>query len=685
MDISFISGQLDIPPSSMKYFTDSKVVLGYIGNRTRRFYTYVSHRVTSIQEFSSPEQWNYVPSERNPADAATRSSLQDIDVALDQWLSGPTYLLQDVCSTNVTEHFPLLQPDDDKEIRPEIFVKKTSVGSSLLPIVHRFDKFSSWKALLSAFVILIHIVKAFRKDYSGICRGWHICDGVRDKGLDKEVELFVISEVQKEHYSMEISALKSGIPLSKDSPILSLSPYLDASGLLRVGGRLRNMRNSLGLASLNPVIIPKGHIAKLLVLHYHELIFHQGRHITEGAIRSNGFWIIGAKKTISFLLHQCVECRKLRGRPTHQKMADLPEDRLSPGPPFTSVGVDVFGPWQIVTRKTCGAVAHRKRWAVLFTCMTTRAVHIEVLEDLSSSCFINSLRRFVAIRGPVKKFRSDRGTNFVGAVDNLKVDVIHVEDPKLQKHLRESEAVWHFNAPHSSHMGGVWERAIGMARRILDGILLKTSYKDLTHEVLSTFLAEVTAVMNSRPITAVDTDSDDPLVLSPNLLLTQKQGDVPRFAEDIGLKDMYTAQWKQVQVLSNMFWKRWRDSYLDQLQNRRKWKLEHPNIKKGDVVLIIDKNTHRSQWPIAVVKDVIVSSDNLVRKAVVRLFKGGKSVLYTRPNLRVDCVVGRLIFITYLSKHPSDLPIVFGFFSNSLNSKLSSLTWSYCCCSYIKV
>ena len=113
-------------------------------------------------------------------------------------------------------------------------------------------------------------------------------------------------------------------------------------------------------------------------------------------------------------------------------MADLPLDRLIPGPPFSSVGLDVFGPWPVVTRKTRGGSAQSKRWAVLFTCLTTRAVHIEVIEDMSSSCFINALRRFIALRGPVKLFRSDKGTNFVGAVDDLRVNVINVEGNKVQ-------------------------------------------------------------------------------------------------------------------------------------------------------------------------------------------------------------------------------------------------------------
>jgi hypothetical protein len=109
-------------------------------------------------------------------------------------------------------------------------------------------------------------------------------------------------------------------------------------------------------------------------------------------------------------------------------MADLPTDRLTPSPPFTFVGVDVFGPWSITTRRTRGGQANSKRWAVLFTCLVTRAIHIEIIEEMSTSSFINALRRFYALRGKVKEFRSDRGTNFIGATDPLHIDAVNVED-----------------------------------------------------------------------------------------------------------------------------------------------------------------------------------------------------------------------------------------------------------------
>ena len=173
----------------------------------------------------------------------------------------------------------------------------------------------------------------------------------------------------------------------------------------------------------------------LLVRHFHELTFHQGRHITEGALRSAGYWVIGSKRLVAMIIRQCVTCKKLRGHFKIQKISDLPEDRLHPGPPFTFIGIDTFGPWPIIHRKTRGGCAQQKRWAILFTCLVSRAIHIEVTEKLSSSSFINAFRRFIALRGNVKLVRSHRGTNFIGAIQDLGISAEFSENGPVDKTL----------------------------------------------------------------------------------------------------------------------------------------------------------------------------------------------------------------------------------------------------------
>ena len=205
---------------------------------------------------------------------------------------------------------------------------------------------------------------------------------------------------------------------------------------------------------------------------------------------------------------------------------------------FTSVGVDIFGPWEVVTRRTRGIPANSKRWAALFSCHVTRAVHIEVVKEMSASSFINALKRFTAIRGQAKEYRSDRGTNFIGAVDPLQIDAINVEDSPVRDFLYSRGTVWIFNPPHASHMGGAWERMIGVTRGILNSMMMEHAAQGLTHEVLTTFLAEASAIINSRPLTSIPSDPDSPFILTPSILLTQKTDTVSEAVCDTDVKDL---------------------------------------------------------------------------------------------------------------------------------------------------
>lgn len=280
-----------------------------------------------------------------------------------------------------------------------------------------------------------------------------MCQNTKRESALKDTGHFILRCVQRRAFKVELKAIEGKHDLPRNSRIHDLSPYIDDVGLFIVGGRLNNSKSS-GLASLNPVIVPNGHVATLLVRFFHNKIF-QGRTITEGAVRSHVLWILGGKRLISSIIYACVVCRKLRKTHKEQKMTDLPLNRLTPGPPFTYVGLDVFGPWAVVTRKIRGESAQKKRWAVLFTCLTTRTVHIEVIEDISSSCFINALRRFVGLRETVKLSRSDKGTNFIGAVNDLNVNSITVEDKIVQTYLKDNRKTWLFNAPPPLHL--TWE------------------------------------------------------------------------------------------------------------------------------------------------------------------------------------------------------------------------------------
>ena len=270
-------------------------------------------------------------------------------------------------------------------------------------------------------------------------------------------------------------------------------------------------------------------------------------------IRSSGFWIVNSSSLVGQHISKCVTCRKLRAVPQQQMMAELPTDRLKQVPPFTSSAVDYFGPFYIREGRK-----EMKRYGVLFTCMASRAIHLEIATSLTTDSFLNAYRRFVCRRGPIQQLRSDQGTNFVGAKNEMQAALNEMNHEKIQRELLKDNCdwfAWKMNAPHASHMGGVWERQIRTVRSVLTG-LLQSHGSQLDDESLRTLMIEAKGYCQ-QPSTF--------------------QG-----------ADVYSRKrWRRVQQLTNEFWQRWRKSYLQTLQTRQKWTTPQKNLEEGDTV-----NTH---------------------------------------------------------------------------------------------
>nr|XP_055027142.1 uncharacterized protein LOC129416781 [Misgurnus anguillicaudatus] len=620
-----IQDELDLGLNDVKFFTDSKVVLGYIYNESKRFYVYDHNRVQRICQSSRPEQWHYVRTEENPADHASRS-LPASCLVQTSWFTGPSFLHQPpVEKTQTNETFELIEPEKDSEIQPQVQTCATNLEKPELTS-DRFQRFSTFASLVRGVAFLVHMAKSCKHtNQNSKCKGWHRCDLPRTPDEMDQARNVILKTTQKAAFAKELSALQSNQAVSKSSRLWKLSPVIE-NDFICVGGRLKH--SQVAAAEKNPIILPKdSHISLLLTRHHHEQVKHQGRHLTEGAIRAAGLWILGGKGLVNSVLHKCIICRKLRGKLEEQRMADLPSERPKTCPPFTYVGLDVFGPWSVTTRRTRGGQEESKRWAIMFCCMSSRAVHVEVIESMDTSSCINALRRFFALRGPAKQLRSDCGTNFIGACKELGMDKM------VQRYLSEQGCSWEFNPPHSSHMGGSWERMIGIARRILDSMFLQLNTR-LTHDVLCTLMAEVTAIINARPLLPVSTDPEQPFILSPSMLLTRKTG-VPPPPGDFLDRDLYTKQWRQVQALANQFWTRWSREYLPCLQQRQKWTVPRKNLQVGDVVLLRDKQIARNCWPMARITAIFPGLDGHVRKVEVTTSDQGNIKTFLRPIAEV--------------------------------------------------
>ena len=327
---------------------------------------------------------------------------------------------------------------------------------------------------------------------------------------------------------------------------------------------------------------------------------------------------------------RCVKCIRLRGSPSTQKMSDLPRDRVQAAEPFTFTGVDYFGPFYIREKRS-----EVKRWAVMFTCMSSRAVHLETANSLSADSFLNAYRRFVGRRGPVRRLYCDQGTNFIGGRSLLEAALKEADHKKIKDELLKEDCDWvefRMNVPHASHMGGTWERQIRTARAVFSSILAKHGHC-LDDELLRTVMVETEAIINGMPLSYAsmsDTNTVEPL--TPQQLLTLKSKVVcplpGRFCEE----DLYAKhRWRRVQFLANLFWTRWRREFLPTLHERRRWQAREPNLRDGDIVIVADDAVPRGRWPVGRVVRTYPSEDGLVRK--VRLQIGQSE--YDRPVSRL--------------------------------------------------
>ncbi|XP_077257508.1 uncharacterized protein LOC143894759 [Temnothorax americanus] len=294
-----------------------------------------------------------------------------------------------------------------------------------------------------------------------------------------------------------------------------LTAYIDAQGIIRVGGRLN--QSALAQDSKHQAILPRhSRLSTLIISHAHLRTLHGGTQLTLAHVRQS-YWIIGGRAPVKSHILRCVVCARQRGIRAHQLMGQLPLSRVTPSRPFTHTGVDYAGPLTIKTWKGRGAKTY-KGWICVFVCFSTSAIHLEVVSDYSSEGFIAAFRRFSARRGIAQTIYSDCGTTFIGADAALKKMFIQSsqEHQRIAQILQQDCTRWEFNPPGALHMGGKWEAVVKSVKFHLRRTIGETL---LTTEELTTLLTQIEAILNSRPLEPLSDDPEDVSALTPGHFL----------------------------------------------------------------------------------------------------------------------------------------------------------------------
>ena len=640
-----IKSELEYENIEDHYWTDSKVVLGFISNESNRFHVYIANRVQMIHDHTTPSQWHHVEGALNTADEGSRGVSPKDFVEKSKWIEGPDFLKEPVDSWLKIDNYENSLDPESPEVR-KVKVNTSTVKESS-DICKRLQRFSSWHKVKVAVALCLRYKRKLREKV--LEKRKALRDGVTERGSTdgtstspelnvtdlEEAEVEILKQVQRDAFPLEMRSLQNiqanakygsreldkekKTLLKKTSSLRTLDPVLDSDGIMRVGGRIR--RANLSVTLRNPIVLPKSsHITSLIISHVHERTHHGGRGMTLNELRASGYWIVSGNAMVRKFISKCVRCRYLRGSHGEQKMADLPKSRVEPAPPFTYCGVDFFGPWHVQRGRTVV-----KRYGALFTCLASRAVHVEVADSLETDAFINALRRFLCRRGPVREIRCDRGTNFIGAETELKKAIEEIDDEKIKAELIKANIDWIKNPACASNFGGVWERQIRSIRSVMNS-LIKEHGNRLDEDSLRTFLCEAEYTINNRPLT-VET-LNDPLSappLSPSMLLTGKTRLVLPPPGEFKKEDLYCRRkWRRVQHLAQEFWSRWSKEYLQQLQARNKWLRPRRNFQVGDVVLLKENQSPRNRWPMAKVVDTHPDDHDQVRSVTVLTSNGSE-------------------------------------------------------------
>lgn len=425
----------------------------------------------------------------------------------------------------------------------------------------------------------------------------------KEEALSEDEETRIIKDVQLKHFPKEVANIKTDFARS-------LRLFKDKRGVLRSEGRYKNAK--WPAEQKHPILLPKDNeFTSKIIETTHTKNYHVGVSHTLALVRMK-YWVPQGRAQVQKILRKCQQCKKYGGGPYKlPQMAALPEERINYQRAFQFIGLDCFGPLM------CTNGSLEKRWVCLFTCLAVRAVHMEVVKDLSAEECLLAMRRFVASRGMPQLIISDNALQF-----KLTSDVL------TSKYCIENQIRWKFIPELAPWFGGFYERLIGLVKhcmkRTIDKHLLNTNQ-------LSTIIKEIEAVINTRPLTTVGTELEH--IISPSDFLCAGGPLVMETSDNEFLPQSATVTkatlvegWKRGQAILREFAKMFVDQYLTSLRNQRSTHKQSriavdvvPQI--GDIVQL-RKDSSRVHWKTGRVTEVIKGSDGKIRVAKVTMPSG---------------------------------------------------------------
>ena len=562
---------------STPYFcwTDSMICCGWIKRKTK-WKQFVQNRVLEIRRFTDTENWRHIPGLENPADLVSRGSSLNRLMESDLWKHGPSWLssenafkLPDMPVT-ASPTSPLIEEESEPE--PSNMLEIQTSNSDLIEesTLWNAKEFSSWQRFLSTIGWVKRFIFNLKKPRARKTGDLSFSELQEAKRTCIEID-------QKEWFQSDIASLKNDGTVSKQSSLKRLRPGITSDGLLA----------SYGRSFKEPLVLlhQDSFVTRLLISHFHVSTCHGGVSTTLTEV-SQRFWIVRGRRVVRSVIHKCRKCRRFLAKPFQGEESSLPSERTTIGRPFLSTGLDFGGPLIVKGGK--------KVYFLVLTCFTTRAVHLELVNNMEATTLLLALRRFFGRRGVPEYMYSDNALSFKLAAKNLRF-------------LR-----WDFIPPKAPWFGGLYERLVGSVKTALKKSL-GSAY--ISFRELETVLVEVEMAINKRPLTCVPSDVRDPQPLTPLHFLL---GDPKATCSDPCRPEEVTQFFAKRQQHLRNFCNRWRKDYLRVLHSWRTLNLPGKVPSVGDIVLIEGESKNRLTWPLARVSEVFNGRDGKIRVAQVK-------------------------------------------------------------------
>ena len=650
-------------------FVDSQIVQCMVKKEDYTLNTFAGLRVKEISKKSDVSSWLHISSKNNfVADILTKGTTPDNIKEGSDWQTGPKWLTGDPSGWPVTEVTLTKEERDlikgfEKVTRvyktvshcvsstsgpqcqgKEAGVRELQVGPDFGTVpdyvkvekmVNVKENFEHWidaivrkiSSLTTIVRIVTHFLRLEGRDTSNFqCNNDKIVSKMKKVKKDPEFKTVTAMEfddalkviIEHEQEDLDLKAY-SGFDISSKMFTLSSGKELE---LKIMRSRCKNFPVMFGNHEDFVFPLPARTFAKRLAQHHHDK-FHRDVDTVVTQIRKE-FWINGLRRIVSVIDRNCKHCLILRQKVSSQVMGDLPAFRTQPSAAFSQTSLDLWGPVLIkdsVVRR--GPRVRKKAWLILFTCLLSRAIYLDVAEDYSTESVLHCLRRLQAERGKVSLLISDPGTQLVGASKELQEVREGWSQEELIRFGAENGIEWRFTKAASPHQNGVTEILVKMTKGVMKSFMEAIGTSVLHLNELYTVCKEVASLCNERPIGLKPNLQSDPAFLSPNSLLLGRCSDrvssgpfQKKIDYDID-PDSDKTRFLLVQKITNQFWKVWTKLFFPTLLRRPKWHYEKRNLCVGDVCVLKDSNALRGEWRLCRVKETLPDDDGKVRNVVV--------------------------------------------------------------------